>query len=372
MNLFYRLLRISGILSKMIPRFAAVSIIIFAICAPAFADDSAASIAAGGLVPRRETRIVMAKEVLRISEKKVIVDYDFRNDTDEDVTTEVAFPVPPYLNDWAEQEVSAQSFSDFQLQIDGKPALFKVEAKATLKGKDVSNILLADKIDIATFGHFKWKYQDLSAPDLTRLSKTEQKRLASLGLVDLDEATPHANWKVHLQYHWTQTFSARSTVHIRHEYSPVAGFQYMPLEAFENALATTPATITRKLDPSNNADLQQLTSFCPEPELLRGIVHRLGDGPKDARYVYPTWIDFILTTANTWQRPIEDFTLIVERPQVKDGNQTLISFCSPGPVEKLDADHFQVHLTNFIPKAELHIGFFGVPKAKSRKPKPKK
>jgi hypothetical protein len=28
------------------------------------ADDGAASIAAGGLVPRRETRIVMAKEVL--------------------------------------------------------------------------------------------------------------------------------------------------------------------------------------------------------------------------------------------------------------------------------------------------------------------
>jgi hypothetical protein len=43
----------------------------------AFADDGAASIAAGGLVFTRETRIVMAKEVLTISEKKIVVDYEF-------------------------------------------------------------------------------------------------------------------------------------------------------------------------------------------------------------------------------------------------------------------------------------------------------
>ena len=49
-----------------------------------------------------------------------------------------------------------------------------------------------------------------------------------------------------------------------------------------------------------------------------------------------------------------------------DSSQTLISFCSPqnAPVVKLDADHFQVHLTNFIPKAELRIGWFDVPEAK--------
>ncbi len=48
-----------------------------------YADDDAASIAAGGIVVmKHEPRIVMAKEVLNISPKKVIVDYDFRNDSD--------------------------------------------------------------------------------------------------------------------------------------------------------------------------------------------------------------------------------------------------------------------------------------------------
>jgi hypothetical protein len=62
----------------------------------ALADDGAASIAAGGIVMTRESRITMAKEVLFISESKVVVDYDFRNDTDADITTEIAFPIPDF------------------------------------------------------------------------------------------------------------------------------------------------------------------------------------------------------------------------------------------------------------------------------------
>jgi hypothetical protein len=86
--------------------------------AAAFADDSAASIAAGGLVARRETRIVMAKEVLEISPTKVIVEYDFRNDTDEDVTTEVAFPIPPYEHaDPDSPAISDMSFVSFRPRI---------------------------------------------------------------------------------------------------------------------------------------------------------------------------------------------------------------------------------------------------------------
>ena len=86
------------------------------------------------------------------------------------------------------------------------------------------------------------------------------------------------------------------------------------------------------------------------------------------------WVDFILTTANTWQRPIEDFTLIIERPQPAGGWRSHVSFYSPadGAVDKLDADHFQVHLTNFVPTSELHIGFFEVPLAKPAQPAAKK
>jgi hypothetical protein len=108
--------------------------VVFLVPQAVLADDGAASIAAGGLVPRREVRIVMEKEVLSISEKRVVVDYDFRNGSAEDVITEVAFPVPPYKDDIEAPTVSLQSFSDFRLFVnDGKPAAFNIEAKATLK-----------------------------------------------------------------------------------------------------------------------------------------------------------------------------------------------------------------------------------------------
>jgi hypothetical protein len=53
---------------------------------PMRADDGAVSIAAGGLIVMKcEPRIVMAKEVLSISAARVLVYYDFRNDSDDDI-----------------------------------------------------------------------------------------------------------------------------------------------------------------------------------------------------------------------------------------------------------------------------------------------
>ncbi|HVU47759.1 MAG TPA: DUF4424 family protein [Terracidiphilus sp.] len=330
------------------------------------ADDSAASIAAGGLVARRETRVVMAKEVLRISPAKVIVDYDFRNDTDEDVTTEVAFPIPPYTEGPDESPASMTSFSDFQVRVGGKAIPVQAEAKAFVNGREVTEILVADKIDIASFGHHDWNSNRI--PDFTRLPSAERKRLAKLGI--FDPTLPMGVWTVHLQYHWTQTFPAHSTVQIRHEYTPYEGFEFMQHDAIRNALHEPLLDKKSEENSGWSEDVKLLASFCPDAPFLRGVEHSIQTAPPHAGdYAYPHWVDFILTSANTWKQPIEDFTLIVERGRPVDGygkpienEQNLISFCSPQnvPVEKLDADRFQVHLTNFVPKSELRIGFFDI------------
>jgi len=333
----------------------------FFAAAPAAADDSAASIAAGGLVSRRETRIVMAKEALHISPGKVVVDYDFRNDTDQDVTTEVAFPIPPYEYYPEGPVASSASFSDFKLSVDGKPRTFQTEAKATLKGKDVTAILTADGIDIASFGHLREpdpsSTQTLT-PDVLRLPKAEQQRLAQLGLYDADDGW--GLWDAHVQYHWTQTFPAYSTVHIRHEYTPVEGFELMPADTFKNALAAKGGQ--GQLRPGQANDVKLLNGFCSDPAFLRGAVTRLDAlDEHTGRFAFPQWVDFILTSANTWRQPIEDFTLIVERGKPQAGmGLRFVNFCSPqnAPVTKLDANTFQVHLTNFVPQSELRIGFF--------------
>jgi hypothetical protein len=336
--------------------------------AEALSDDSAASIAAGGLVPRRETRIVMAKEVVQISLTKAVVDYDFRNDTNQDVTTEVAFPVPSYNFDILGPDITQQSFSDFQLLVNGAPVRYSTEVKATLNGQDVTDTLNKYKIDIRNLADPDWnsvaENGGVHFVDFERLSKSDQKQLEEWGLFDRQlEAFIMPRWDVHLQYHWRQTFPAHSTVHIRHEYSPVLGEGDSDFSPEVVALAKRQPHFrgSAKLDANDRDGLNLLMGFCPDDELLEMLESKVwvqSNGFRD-EMGGADWVDFILTSANTWQRPIEDFTLIIERPQ-NDNRWSLISFCPPAEskVQEPDEAHIRVHLTNFVPDSELRIGFF--------------
>ncbi|HUD23952.1 MAG TPA: DUF4424 family protein [Acidobacteriaceae bacterium] len=312
----------------------------------ALADDGAASIAAGGIVMTREPRITMAKEVLSISESKVIVDYDFRNDTDTDITTEVAFPIPDYELDMGSISPSDQGFDDFKLWVDQKPAHYTIEAKAIVKGQDYGALLRAMGVDVASFGHSK---DNDTQPQIQRLSTTQKERLAKLGLIDkIDGQFAGANWKVRKKYYWSQTFPAHATVHIRHTYTPALGNS--------NSIAYGTLLTTGKVSKED----YELASVCPTPVLLSAL---RTDTQQSHHVDGIDYVDFILTTANTWKQPIEDFTLDIERPPlIRSPNFTatgvnFVSFCWDGPVEKIDSNHFRVHMTNFVPSKELRIGF---------------
>lgn len=306
------------------------------------ADDGAASIAAGGLVFRREPGITMAKEVLSISSTKVVVDYEFRNDTDAKIVTEVAFPVPPYRYGQWESRPKEEGFDDFKLAVEGKRMAFQTEVKAMVHGRDVSGILAQYHLDAATFSHAD------PLPDLNSLSPAHQRILIGKGILkryrigdtgsEIDPA-----WTVVKRYYWTQEFDARSVVHIHHEYTPVAGGQQMPSEyIFPRKMAGG-----KGMDADEKYLRKTVASFCLSRDAERGLA------VKDRMYWFG-WIDFILTSANTWRQPIEDFTLNIDRGDVKNA----VSFCWDGPVEKVDATHFRAHAVNLIPVRELRIGFY--------------
>ena len=309
------------------------------------ADDGAASIAVGGIVVmKREPRITMAKEVLQISFDKVIVDYDFRNDSNEDITTEVAFPIPDYEND-LDRSGRVPAFDDFQLMIDGKPAHFEVEARAFLKNVEYTQLLNSLHVDIASFGHAT---KNDHYPDIEKLPAAQKYRLVGDGLIDSQDG--EMLWSVRKKYYWLQTFPANKTVHIRHEYSPITGN--------ENSVAYG-------LGPNPDKYLaEEIKTFCIDGG-LHTTLQDIADGKNNKRSGY-AYVDFILTTANTWKTPIEDFTLIVERPHWKtrlgEMVTVYVSFCWDGPVKRIDADHFSAHIDNLVPAKELRIGFFDVEK----------
>ncbi len=187
---------------------------------PAVANDSAASRALGGVQLSREPRISMESERLTISLNKITVEYEFLNDSNKDIKTEVAFPIPPYS-----EEMSAggiRSFDDFHLWVDGNEVKYETDAKAYYKKLDVSLVLKRYNIDIATLGHYAGSKQEFS-PDLQQVPLLERRSLIADGFFSSNKQPDGTDdggiprWEVRKTYHWTQTFPAHKIVHVRHE-----------------------------------------------------------------------------------------------------------------------------------------------------------
>jgi hypothetical protein len=342
----------------------------------ALANSETLAIAAGGLVARHETRIVVAKEVLLISSDRVLIDYDFRNDTNQDVTAEVAFPVPPYKNEAPQQLGSEQSFQGIQVWVEDKPQALKTEARATLGDDDVTQLLADDQVEIASFGRYeRGQGGNDHTRDWERLPDDEQDHLVRLGLFDNHEQPASALWTVHIEYYWQQRFPAHSTLHIRQQYTPVVGQGYM--EGADQLFASllragqSPDELTVQQD---NENLTTLAGFCPDRAWLTAAANRYGAlkrNPRgraewEAAAFEPRWVDFLLTTGNSWRQPIEDFTLIVERGKAGSADQdvtTSVSFCAlpDTRIERLSDGRMRLHIDNFVPAGQLHIGFFDLP-----------
>jgi hypothetical protein len=90
---------------------------------------------------------------------------------------------------------------------------------------------------------------------------------------------------------------------------------------------------------------QGLKDSCADEHVIKGVQKNSSSG-----YSY---VDYILTTANTWKTPIEDFTLIIQKSDVKK----VMSTCFEG-LQKISPTEFQVKKTNFVPKSELRVYFF--------------
>ena len=325
----------------------------------------------------------MQKERLFISERKVTVDYDFFNESDKDITTEIAFPVPPfgvYDTDCGPRS----TFDDFRVWIDDKKKDFATEDHAIVSGTDQTQLLRKLNIDIATFGAY-WgppeKCRESETSQIDKLSAQDKAMLIQVGLLNNDH---WPKWKVFRTHHWTQTFPSRKTMHIRHEYAPGLGYHGVQLEdlyadtrkeKIAEALARPKGSPGSESDESYLYMAKEVDELCVDPSLARKIkeveserwkagAQKYGAPPfpveVDHLNVGVEWVEYILSTANSWKGPIKDFTLLVERPTAEGGGgpNYFVSFCWNGPVRRVDENHFEAHVTNFVPRKELHVGFF--------------
>jgi hypothetical protein len=341
------------------------------------ANDSAASVGAGGLRLKREERISMEKERLVIGERKVTVDYDFLNESDKDITTEVAFPVPPYANE-PENTGGPREFRDFRVWAGQFPVVYQTEVKALKNGNDYTNILREMGVDIESFGLYLNTHVGVSAVDqIDQLSEADKRKLADLGLTD---SNGWADWQVSKTYHWTMTFPAHKLLHVRHEYTPAWGWSDTMLHDLDPEARKRDAQTARKrgdgISDDDTADASWRSTYidnaCVDESLRKKVTNDLAvpaeggrRAPDDANFVFE-WVDYILTTANNWKGPIKDFELVVDRPAAEPAkSKWYVSFCWDGPVDRSSPEHFVARATNFVPKKELHVAFLRVDLPKS-------
>jgi hypothetical protein len=296
----------------------------------------------------------MEKERLTISEAKVTVEYEFLNQTDQNITTEVAFPIPPYDVGFLDAG-GTRDFGDFRLWVEGKELKYSVDVRAKLRGRDYTDLLKSLGIDIASFGHLDFdRGEGHPTGQITKVPKGPRDQLIRLGLISGPDDSPPGlpGWEDVKTYSWMQTFPAHRVLHVRHEYTPSIGFG-MTFPSELNPKQALPSDISGGIE-----------NLCIDPSLQKELTNQAIKNykPGEAAPLETVWVDYILTTANSWKTPIKDFTLIIDRRKDSQriGGAALqyVSLCWDGPIQKLDADHFLAHKTNFVPKKELRVTFF--------------
>lgn len=312
----------------------------------AFANDSSAEKAAGGLVLRQNRDIDMVSEDLFVSPAQVRVRYVFRNRAPQPQRITVAFPMPDRdLSYEMESEVAYPG--DFHTMVDGRPVRMSVERRAVLNGVDRTAELARLRVPVSPAAG--QRAYDL-ARQIGQLPRATQERLASLGLIDADGL--HAAeryivplWTVRETWHWDQVFPAGRDLRVEHRYAPgVGGTAGVPLAS---------------PDFRNSADGRAYQrEFCTDAAFLAAIDRMHQRAEREQRnYPMEQRLRYILTTGGNWRSPIGDFRMVVD----KGDPSAVVSFCGEG-VRRLSPTQFEVHHRNWRPDRDLAVLIVGVPR----------
>lgn len=325
-------------------RFVKVLGFLACACWPARPNDYVAEIANGGLRATREHRVRMLAEKLFISKTRIRVEYEYLNESNQDLSLTVAFPWPRYSFSPVIRTYEPSMLNFHSLE-NGKPLRVRPQIKAFLGDREITEALDRLRLGIADFG--KADADDPKESQIARLSEGQRADLVRLGALDGEDFFPQ--WEVEVTYSWKQLFPAGKKVRIAHEYAPVTG----GAAVFDPGFFADPP----RHNPGQGPGYASAPDpGCPDAGFLRALKKSREShsaGTMDPQPPIPTdWVKYILTTANTWKGPIGEFELTVERDPGE-----LVTFCWDGPVTKVGSHRFQAKTKGFRPTRELTIYF---------------
>lgn len=320
---------------RILPVFASL----LAVAAPAAANDTTAVLGTGGLIFGNSIEIAMEKEDLFISPDKVTVDYVFRNQSDKDIETIVAFPMPdiessPYAM-VAIPDDASDNFLGFSVMMDGRPIQPNLEQRAFAAGIDVTEELTSRNVPLMPFG-------DAAVEALKDVPRETLRDWVRRGIVIPDEYDGEPDtllpyWQLRSTYWWNATFPARKAVEVSHVYAPSVG-----------GTAGTSFYYDGKFNETFD---QYQIKYCTDDGFRRAIEKSARANPDGYPRFMETWISYVLTTGGNWALgSIGDFTLTID----KGDPSNIVSFCGTG-VRKIGPTTFQMKAQDFYPDRDIDI-----------------
>lgn len=322
----------------MIRKLAVAALVAACLAAPAAANDSVASLRAGGLVLERTDGIVMRSEDLYVSAREIRVDYRFFNRTDRDIVTLVAFPMPDIVGrpegDLGLPGDDPLRLTPFRTTVDGRAVSASVEQKAVVGGVDHSELLRGLGVPLAP--HLAETGAALAAlprPQidmLVEMALIEDRSWTMDGRTEVDLAPL---WTLKTTHYWAQVFPAGRELRVHHRYVPAVG------RSAGSAFGDPELMGSEYLD-------EQAATYCADDAFTAAAARMRRRG----LYLTETWIDYVLTTGANWAEPIGEFRLVVD----KGSPANLVSFCADG-VRRLDSTRFEVRRRNFTSERDLSV-----------------
>jgi hypothetical protein len=306
---------------------------------PADANDSTASLDAGGLRLTFNPHIRVESEDLYLSRAQVRVVYGFDNTSAHDISTLVAFPLPVMeIGEGGNYGLKGEdpiNVMDFHVTADGRQVEPSVEVKATRFGVDVTEILKRHGIPLTMLpgtGN-----ADALNERLNNLPAEARDELDRYGVIDWHTSfgannKPLANthWNTHITFYWFQTFPAGRTIEVTHRYRPV------PRQFFFSNDDLTSA--------------EKKKAYCVEPPFARGALAQIQQSPQHLLAGYE--LKYVLTTAGNWMGPIHRFRLTVE----KSSPDALVSLCATG-IKSASQTSYVLSQENYSPVKDLKVLF---------------
>jgi hypothetical protein len=326
-------------------------IVIFFSASTVQANDSVASVAAGGLELLKTDDIQMVSEELEISTRKIKVKYRFLNTSDKDIKTTVAFPMPPFADTEFSTPQNATPLRSFQSFVNGT----KVNAKMhrvfmdKVGGKDLTATLR--KIGLTDEQIFR---PDFDCIDLPPEASGNTCKISQDQYSQIKKIISSEDGVIQETAYWEQTFQAGKEIEVIHEYKPftgahmiqVPGEYYSQKDISRNNL---PAFTRTQLDTTSPLDNHPKSEACLDDRTFKSIIKRVQEIPHQVTMFR---VDYILGTGRNWKGPIKNFRLILH----KEGG--LVSLCFPGKSRSIDKNTIEFAQNDFVPQDMLTVFFY--------------